>query len=64
LTAEIALLDEENKYVFQKLYTAEFKEIPKSESIIRDVMLDALVKSFNKFADEFEIDLSRIRMMK
>jgi hypothetical protein len=64
LTAEIALLDEENKYVFQKLYTAEFKEISKSESIIRDVMLDALVKSFNKFADEFEIDLSRIRMMK
>lgn len=64
LTADVGLLDYEKKYIFYKTYTIEIKEIAEGESIVRNVMLNTLIKSFNKFADEFEIDISRIRMIR
>jgi len=60
LKTEIAVLDNNDKYIFHKIYDVDVKEMKKSDEIIREAVFDMYIKAFNKFAEEFEIDINRV----
>ena len=60
LKTEIAVLDNNDKYIFHKLYDVDVEEMKSSGDIIREAIFDMLIKAFNKFAEEFEIDINRV----
>jgi hypothetical protein len=60
LKAEVAFLDQENKFIFHKIYDVDLMEMKKSDEV-DTADLDMYIKEFNKFAEEFETDISRIK---
>ena len=60
LKNEVSLLDKEDKYIFHKIYDIDIKEMrsPKNSS---GLDFDMYIKAFNKFAEEFETDINRIK---
>ena len=62
LKAEVAFLDQENKFIFHKIYDVDLKEMKKADDeVIKDADFDMYIKAFNKFSEEFETDISRIK---
>jgi hypothetical protein len=60
LKAEVAFLDQENKFIFHKIYDVDLREMKKINEV-DDAAFDMYIKAFNKFAEEFETDISRIK---
>lgn len=62
LKVEVSLLDKENKYIFHNNYDVDVKEMKSSTEPVEDIAFDMYVKAFNKFANDFTTDISRIKI--
>ncbi len=60
LKVEIAILNNESKFIFHKVYDFNLKEM---RSPAEDTKDHILVKTFNKFSDELTTDLSRVKLL-
>jgi len=58
LKTEVTFLDQENKFIFNKIYDIDVKEIPAKG---KGGAFDMYIKAFNKFAEKFETDIKRIK---
>lgn len=57
---DVAILDQNNKYIFAKTYDADLREMKPYDATIYEAGLDMLNKAFAKISAEFENDAKRI----
>lgn len=63
LKAEVSILDRDNKYIFHKIYEVDVMEMKRPSRGANQLPpnLDMINKAFEKFANEFNQDINRIR---
>jgi len=63
LRVEIAVLDKNQKFIFQKTYDTDIREMKKPfTQSEQDNGFDMLMKAFTKISNEVDIDINRIRL--
>ena len=60
LTADVGFIDDQNKYIFNKTYLIEARDIATKNAIVAEVLIGTLSKAFDKFANEFQVDIDRV----